>query len=91
MKACIHMGAAHSMDELRRLCLDLFADCMPPGGDRLRAQVAQARTAQQLWLMRCEIYQAIARRHCEAEAVRRINALLPAFEGSMPRAALTPL
>lgn len=81
--------AAHSLDAVRRLMLESLADC---GQDeRLRRQLAGADDAQQLWQMRCEIYQAIARRHCEAEAVRRLNALLPFFKGWLPASALTPL
>jgi hypothetical protein len=53
--------------------------------------VARAATAQQLWEARCDMYQAIARRHCEAEAVRRLNELLPAFEGWLPPGALKQL
>lgn len=80
-----------SVEELRRRSLELMADCDRPHDERIRAQVAGAVTAQQLWQFRCDIYQAIAQRHCEAEAVRRLNDLLPAFEGWLPPGALKPL
>lgn len=79
------------VDELRRRCVELLADCQRPHDERIRGQLAGAATPQQLWLMRCEIYQAVARQHCEAEAARRINGLLPLFEGWLPPAALTRL
>jgi len=81
----------HSIDELRRRSLDLLADCDRPHGERIRGQVARAHTAQQIWEARCDMYQTIARQHCEAEAVRRLNQLLPAFEGWLPPGALRPL
>jgi len=75
--------------ELRRLSLDALSDCNCNG--RLRQQLAHATTAQQIWQMRCEMYQAIALRHCESVAVRRLDALLPAFESWLPASALVPL
>lgn len=80
-----------SVEELRLRSLEALADCNRPNDDRIRGQVTRAATPQQLWLMRCDIYQAIARQHCEAEAVRRMNALLPAFEGWLPPGALKRL
>jgi len=90
-------GSAHAqparpgIDELRRRALEALADCAQPRDERVRAQLTRARTAQQLWEVRCDMYQTIARHHCEAEAVRRLNALLPAFEGWLPPGALRPL
>lgn len=81
--------ARSSIEELRRLSLETLADCAP--GDGLRQHLAHARTGQQIWQVRCEMYQAIARRHCESEAVRRLDALLPAFEGWLPPHLLVPL
>ena len=80
-----------SVDELRQRNLEAIADCTRPHAERIRAQLYRALTAQQLWLARCDIYQAIAHQHCEAEAVKRINGLLPAFQGWLPPSALTPL
>ena len=80
-----------SVEELRQRSLDAIADCTRPQAERIRSQLARAPTAQQLWLARCDIYQAVAHQHCEAEAMRRINDLLPVFEGWLPPSALTPL
>jgi hypothetical protein len=81
----------NSIDELRQRSLEILADCTRPHDERIRGQVARAVTAQQLWQVRCDMYQAIAHRHCEAEAVRRLNELLPAFQGWLPPGALRPL
>ena len=80
-----------SLDELRQRSLELIADCPRPHDQRIRMQVENAITAQQLWLVRSDIYQSIARQHCEAEAVRRVNELLSAFEGWLPPGALRRL
>ncbi|HSI52656.1 MAG: hypothetical protein ACAH21_04010 [Ramlibacter sp.] len=82
---------AAAIEELRRRSLAALADCTRPQDERVRGQLHRAFTAEQLWQARCEIYQAIARQHCEAEAARRLNGLLPAFEGLMPERALKRL
>jgi hypothetical protein len=83
--------AISSIGELRQRSLDAIADCTRLNDERIRAQVSRAANAQQLWQLRSDIYQAIARRHCEAEAARRVNDLLPAFEGWLPPGALRRL
>jgi uncharacterized small protein (DUF1192 family) len=80
-----------SIDELRQRSAKLLDDCTRPHADRIRVQLTRAATAQQIWLMRSEIYQTVARQHCEAEAARRLNDLLPMFEGWLPPGALTRL
>lgn len=81
----------HSINELRQSSLNLLADCTRPHDGRIRLQLNRAATAQQIWAMRSEIYQAVARQHCEAEAARRLDELLPIFEGWLPPGALTRL
>jgi hypothetical protein len=85
------VAAPSSVDELRRRSLDAIADCTRLNDERIRAQVGRAVNAQQLWQLRSDLYQAIARKHCEAEAARRLNELLPAFEGWLPPGALRKL
>jgi len=82
-------GKVPHLEELRRLSLAAVADCAPTEEHRIRGQLARAGTAQQLWLVHSDIYQAVARRHCEFEAARRINALSDAFEGHLPARTLT--
>jgi len=81
-------GSLHSIDELRCRSLEALADCTRPQVERIRAQLARAATPQQLWLIHSDIYQAVARQHCEFEAARRLNALSEAFEGWLPASAL---
>ena len=77
------------IDELRHRTLAALDGCMRPHDERIRLQLARAATVQELWLLHCEIYQAVARQHCEFEAARRINALSEAFERHLPPGALT--
>ncbi|MDB5871416.1 MAG: hypothetical protein JWQ07_858 [Ramlibacter sp.] len=84
-------GPGRGIEELRRRSLQVLADCARPQDERIRDRLNNAFTAEQLWQARCEIYQAIARQHCEAEAMRRLNGLAPAFEGWLPASALTRL
>ena len=86
---CAPPRGTRSIEELRRLSLRALADCVP--GEQLRYRLAHASTGGQIWQMRCEMYQAIACRHCESEAVRRLDALLPAFKGWVPASVLVPL
>ncbi|MDB5873444.1 MAG: hypothetical protein JWQ07_2886 [Ramlibacter sp.] len=81
----------HRIEVLRERSAQVLADCTRPHADRVRVQLNKAVTAQQLWLMRSDLYQTVARQHCEAEAVRRLNELLPMFEGWLPPGALTRL
>lgn len=80
-----------SVGELRQRCLTAIADCTRLHDERIRAHINHAANAQQLWQLRSDFYQAIARQHCEAEAARRLNELLPVFEGWLPPGALRRL
>jgi hypothetical protein len=85
------MPPQSSVGELRQRCLAVIADCARLNDERIRAQIGRAANAQQLWQLRGDVYQAISRQHCEAEAARRLNELLPAFEGWLPPGALRRL
>ena len=80
-----------SLDELKLRVVATLADCDSAVADRLRLQARACRAANGLWLLRGDIYQVIARRHCEFEAGRRLNELLPAFRGWLPDRTLTRL
>ena len=79
------------LDGIRQLILAALADCGSHAAERTRLQARNMRSGSDLWLLRGEIYQLVACEHCEAEARRRVNALLPAFKGWVPAAALTRL
>lgn len=77
---------AANLNEIRLLSLAALADC-GSAAERIRMQVRSIRSGTDLMLLRGDIYQLVAREHCEAEARRRINDLLPAFEGWVPAKA----
>ena len=78
-----------SMTQLRHQSLALLDDCEGPCCERLRLRLQSARTADELWLARSEIFQQVASQHCQSQAAQRINGLLPLFEGWLPARLLT--
>jgi hypothetical protein len=76
-----------SLDQIRLQVLAAVADCCGTAAERVRMQVRKVRSGSDLLLLRGDIYQLVACEHCEAEARRRINELLPALKGRVPAAA----
>ena len=77
--------------DLRQMMLGLLADCSGVACERARLRLQQARSAQELWMARSEVFQLVASQHCQSQAAARINALLPAFEGWLPPRMLVPV
>jgi hypothetical protein len=81
----LHMQAPEpGVEAVRRQLLDLLEDCDGFECDRLRWRLHTCECAQDLWLLRGAVFQAIASQHCQSQAVDRINGLVPAFEQVMP-------
>lgn len=73
-----------SLKELARIRHHLersIADCTGMPATRLRKQIDQAHTPQELWLLRNDAFQLISQRHNQAVAAERINRLIQYFEG----------
>ncbi|MCW5671267.1 MAG: hypothetical protein KIT86_16545 [Hydrogenophaga sp.] len=73
-----------SLKDLARIRLQLersIADCTGTPATRLRKQIDQAQTPQELWLLRNDAYQLISQRHDQSVAAERINQLIQCFEG----------
>lgn len=68
------------------LCLQ---DCPGISALRITYKIDLAKTPADLWLLRSDLHQCISHSHDQAEAARRINALLEAFQGWIPPAQLT--
>lgn len=66
---------------IRRQLERSIADCPGEPVQRLRKQIHQARSPQELWLLRNDAYQLISQRHNQAVAAERINRLMQFFEG----------
>lgn len=60
------------------LCLDGCDDLVTA---RLQTKIAQARSPQELWLLRNDAYLLISQLHNQSLAAERINGILPVFQG----------
>jgi hypothetical protein len=77
--------------ELRWHMVAVLNDCNGTGREAATSRLMRARSMNELWLARTDLYQIIARQHCESLAAQRINALIPFFEGWIPAAMLRPI
>ncbi len=59
--------------------------------ERLRYKINTTITVSELWMVRSNLYQTVAKHHSQSEAALRINALLPSFQGWLPAKQLTPI
>ena len=80
-----------TLSEVRAAVLATLRDCDGALCERMRWRLEAAQNAQDLWLLRTEIFQLVSAQHCQAEAAARINALLPAFEPYLPARMLTKI
>jgi hypothetical protein len=78
-------------EQIRQRLYQALADCKDMSAQRAIYRINLAATPAELWLLRCDLHQCIARMHNEAEATRRINALRDAFEGWVPARHLAPI
>jgi hypothetical protein len=77
--------------DLREQVQAALAGCDGPMCERMRWRLEACRNANELWMLRGEIFQLVAKQFSQAEAARRINGLLPAFEGWVPARMLVPV
>jgi hypothetical protein len=68
-----------------------FQDISSVKSDRLRLKIRSARDVNEVWMLRSDVHQMIAREINQQEAALRINALMPLFEGWIPAKALTSI
>jgi hypothetical protein len=66
---------AAQLGELRDRMVAMLHDCHGDTAERLRTRLKRAYSPQDLLLARCELYQLIARVHCESIAAERIRSL----------------
>ncbi len=72
------------LTEIRHRLRSVLADCTALDAQRLQFKVQAAMSAQELWMLRSDLYECVARHHSQSEAAQRINALLPCFDGWLP-------
>ncbi len=68
-----------------------LVDCEDTRAERLRHDIVRTTKPRELWVMRSSIFFCVANRRSETEAARRINALLPLFEGWIDPLLLEPI
>ncbi|HPK33630.1 hypothetical protein [Ottowia sp.] len=71
---------APPLDEMRSALIEQVIDCDPKQTRHVRLGVKTARSVQQLWLLRSEVYQVVSNEFGQHEAERRISDLAPMFE-----------
>ncbi|GAB3469552.1 hypothetical protein GCM10011496_01450 [Polaromonas eurypsychrophila] len=79
------------LEQIRERLYAALLDCKDMGAQRVIYRINVAATPSELWLLRSDLYQCIARVHNQAEAARRTNNLLDAFDGWVPSNQLTPI
>lgn len=66
---------------IREQLLHTIEDCLgTAAAERLRRQIERARSPQELWLLRNDAFQVIARHHSQPVAATRIDGLSGLFE-----------
>jgi hypothetical protein len=73
-----------ALEAVRRQLLAVLDDCMGFECDRVRWRVHTAECAQELWLLRDAVFQAVAAQHCRDDAVARMKDLVPALHRLLP-------
>lgn len=79
------------LEQIRHQMHQTLHDCKSVDAQRIIFRINTAATPADLWLLRSDLYQCISRTRDQAEATRRINALLGTFSGWLPAAQLTPI
>jgi len=69
---------------LRHQLLAVLDDCQGTEVDRLRWRLHTAERAPELWLLRDAVFQVVCSQHCQAQAIERIDGLVPAFQQVLP-------
>jgi hypothetical protein len=65
-----------------------FQDIEGSSADQMRYKIRGAREVMDLWMLRSDIHQLIARKISQQEAAKRINDLLPCFKHWVPKNSL---
>ena len=69
------------LQSIQTALLQCITDCDNVPAQRLRHKIEQAKSAQELWLLRNDAYQLISQQTSQAVAAERINALIAHFDG----------
>jgi hypothetical protein len=70
------------MQRMRNALLETVKDCRSVPALRLHGHIARAATSRDLWALRADAHDVIARHHCQTVAVQRIRTLESLRQGS---------
>jgi hypothetical protein len=71
---------AATLHTARGACVDCLADVQGADTCTLRERLRHARSLDELWHLRPELYRLLALHHSQAEAERRLAAIAPAID-----------
>ncbi len=69
------------MQRMRNALLETVQDCRSEPALRLHGHIARAATPRDLWALRADAHDVIARHHCQSVAAQRILTLESLLEG----------
>jgi hypothetical protein len=75
------------LETIRSAMFLMVSTCSEAHQSRALYQMGQARSVMALWLLRADLFHYLARDLGEAEAMRRVDGLLPLFASAVPGAA----
>ena len=87
-------GRANSrlpIEQIRESLQTVLHDCKDMRTQRVIYKINVARTPADLWLLRSDLHQCIAKVHSQTEATERIHSLINVFEGWVPAGQLTTI
>jgi hypothetical protein len=79
------------IEQIRESLQAVLHDCKDMRTQRVIYKINIARTPADLWLLRSDLHQCIAKVHSQTEAAERVNSLIHVFEGWVPASQLTPI
>jgi hypothetical protein len=75
-----------------KLAMELsIQDLAGQDADRLRHKIRAVRDVRELWMLRSDMHQVIAKQQSQQSAAVTINALLPNFAGWLPKEQLVSI
>jgi hypothetical protein len=82
-------GGKAPIAQIKQEMAQVLRDMQGIEAERLRYKINATLSVNELWLVRSNLYQTVAKHHSQSEAALRINALLPSFQGWLPAKQLT--
>lgn len=79
------------IEVIREHLAALLHDCSDTSAQRIIYRINSTQTPAELWHLRSDLLQCIARARSQSEAVERINSVIRVFEGWVPDSQLAPI